>query len=344
MRTPRQDDLGLLRIVNETGFSISRLPNGAIFAMEHGRIMINQSLASPIAGGMGRLCLRTGGHDPMILPIVGPEAGRRIGAAHDRFVWQGETSGVRHQVGLWLHPGMNLWLWRLEVINGRRGTLPCDAVFIQDLGLGEQSFLMSNEAYACQYLDHYIARHPRMDCVLMSRQNLSQDGAHPWIAHGCVEGAAGFATDFRQLMGPAYRDADQLDCSFGTSLPSNRLQYETACAALQSKATALAPGATATWTFFGRYVPDHPAASTDADLALISDVERVSKEWTPHRVALSGPTRSFLQDAPSVVADPLDQATIKARYPRRTHVERADGQILWDCPKFCVRGRLTITL
>jgi hypothetical protein len=58
---PRQDDLGLMRIVNRTGFSASLLPNGAIFAIEHTqdsrRIMINQSLASPIASGMGRLYL-----------------------------------------------------------------------------------------------------------------------------------------------------------------------------------------------------------------------------------------------------------------------------------------------
>ena len=54
--------------------------------------MINQSLGSPIAGGMGRLYLRTGGPEPMILPVVGPEARCRVGAADDRFVWEGETS------------------------------------------------------------------------------------------------------------------------------------------------------------------------------------------------------------------------------------------------------------
>ena len=103
--------------------------------------------------------------------------------------------------------------------------LSCDAVFIQDLGLGDQGFLMNNEAYASQYIDHHIAHHPRLNHVLMSRQNLSQGAAHPWAAHGCLEGAAGFATDFRQVMGPAYRDADQLGVPFGTSLPSDRLQY-----------------------------------------------------------------------------------------------------------------------
>ena len=35
----------------------------------------------------------------------------------------------------------------------------------------------------------------RANFVVMSRQNLAQGGAHPWTAHGCLEGAAGYATD-----------------------------------------------------------------------------------------------------------------------------------------------------
>ena len=59
LTTPRQGDLDLTRIANGVGLSISRLPTGAIFAIEHaeaGRtMMINQTLASPIANGMVRL-------------------------------------------------------------------------------------------------------------------------------------------------------------------------------------------------------------------------------------------------------------------------------------------------
>jgi 1,2-beta-oligoglucan phosphorylase len=332
LTTPRQDDLDLTRISNRAGLSISLLPNGMIFAIEHTRdghgVMINQSLALPIGGGLGRLFLRAGGSEPLIVPIFGPEARCRIGAADDRVVWEGEEHGVRHQVSLWLHPTLNVWLWRVEVVNGRDRELPCDAIFIQDLGLGDRGFLMNNEAYASQYIDHHVARHPRMRSVLMARQNLSQGGVFPWTAHGCIEGAAGFATDFRQLMGPAFRDADCLETPFGMSLPSHRLQYETACAALQSEAATLPPGATTSWTFFGLYESDHPAASTDADLALVDVVERAREDWAPRAIALSFPIRSLLQDAPSAAADPLDERAIEARYPQRMHVERTDGRLL----------------
>ena len=71
LTTPRQDDLDLLRIANGSGLSVSLLPSGAIFAIEHTqanrRIVINQTLALPIANGMGASLFarrRTSTNDP----------------------------------------------------------------------------------------------------------------------------------------------------------------------------------------------------------------------------------------------------------------------------------------
>ncbi len=339
LTTPRRDELDLLRIANGAGLSVSVLPTGAIFAIEHveesRRIVVNQTLALPIGNGMARLYLRVGGSQPTILSVVGPETPLRVGFSDDRYVWEGEQNGVGHRVTLWLHPRLNAWFWRVEVVNDRDEELLCDAVLIQDLGLGDQGFLMNNEAYASQYLDHHVAVHPRLNHVLMGRQNLSQGGAHPWAAHGCLEGAQGYATDFRQLMGPEYRDADQMGVPFGTNLASKRLQYETACAALQSKAITLGTGREASWTFFGFFEPDHPAASSDADLSQIEAVEGASKDWAESDVALSAPPRSLLHDARSAIAETLDDKSIRARYRRRTHVERGGDQLL----SFFVPGR-----
>ena len=339
LTTPRRDDLDLTRIANGSGLSVSVLPSGAIFAIEHTqssrRIVINQTLALPIANGMARLYLRLGGARPIILPVIGPEGPLRVGSSDDRYVWEGADSGIRHRVTLWLHPQLNAWFWRVEVANDREEELPCDAVLIQDLGLGDQGFLMNNEAYASQYLDHHVGHHARLGHVLMGRQNLSQGGTYPWVAHGCLEGAEGFATDFRQLMGPEYRNADQMGVPFGTSLPSERLQYETACAALQSRAVTLEPGGEMSWTFFGFFEPDHPAASSDADLSQVEIIERAGKDWARRELALSEPPRSLLHDAQCAIAETLDDKAIRARYRRRTHVERAGDQLL----SFFVPGR-----
>ncbi len=79
--TPRDSDLGLRRLANSAGLSISVLPNGCIFAIEHqnagGCTLLNQVLGSPIDGGTARVYLRTGGAAPLIAQVLGPGAKTR---------------------------------------------------------------------------------------------------------------------------------------------------------------------------------------------------------------------------------------------------------------------------
>jgi len=329
--TPRDGDLGLRQITNAAGLAISVLPNGSLFAIEHqherNRIMLNQVLGSPIDGGIARLYLRLGGPAPQIFR-VGPGAAGRCGATGDRFVWEGESFGLRHRVTLWLHAQSNVWLWHLALTNRGNVELTCDAILTQDLGLGGRGFLMNNEAYASQYIDHHIATDPRLGPVVMSRQNQAQGGKYPWVALGCLDGAAAFTTDALQLFGPDYRDADGIAFAAGGDLPSRRQQHEVACPALQSRAVTVKPGESATRTFFGSFEPDHPDASADADLARIEAVRQAVLEFVPIDVTLADPARSLLQDAPPAVAARLSDDELARRYPERRHEERRDGALL----------------
>ena len=330
--TPRDRDLGLHRIENHAGLAISVLPNGCIFAIEHqrpdGATLINQLLGSPVDGGIGRMYVRVDGEAPLPLQAAGPSANARFGFAGDRFVWEAETRGIRFRLTLSLHPQNPAWLWHLEAMNTGTATPSLDAILIQDIGLGDRGFLMNNEAYASQYIDHHVARHPIYGQVVMSRQNLTQGGLNPWVAHGCLDGASGFATDGMQLFGPAFRDGNAFGFAFGTSLPDSRLQHELACAAIQSAPAAMAPGAGAAWRFFGLYVSDHPEASSDGDLARLDALDHVWDDKEPAAAALAPPVRSFVQDAPSAVAEPLDAAGLARLYPERLHEERLDDRLL----------------
>jgi cellobiose phosphorylase len=329
-KTPREADLGLYRIENRAGLSISVLPNGCIFAIEHrredGTTMVNQLLGSPIDGSIARLYLRIGGAAPITIVVSGPGAKGRFGAAGGRFAWEGETCGLRHRVTLSLHPRDAAWLWRLEVTNIGEAARTIDAILIQDIGLGDRGFLMSNEAYASQYIDHHIARHTRYGPVVMSRQNLPQGGRNPWVVHGCLEGASGFATDGMQLFGPAFRDRDGFSFAFGTSLPSERLQHELACAAIQSAPLTLPPGSCAVRRFFGLYEQDHAEASNDRDLARIDAVAWDDGVWFGN--VLAAPVRSLVRDAPSAAADAIGVDGLAQRYPDRLHEERAEESLL----------------
>lgn len=330
--TPRESDLGCRRISNKTGLSARVLPNGALFALEHegerGRITLNQVPGSPVHGGIGRIYVRIGGDVPRIVEIVGPEARCRLGAAADRFLWEGKTEGIGHRVTLWLAEASNVWLWHVEVTPESKGELACDIVFVQDLGLGDQGFIANNEAYVSQYIDHHVVGDKTMGPVIMSRQNLAQGGRWPWVMQGCLDGAAAFATDALQLFGPRYRDEGIIDLLPGQDLPSRVLQHEVACAILQSRTVRIAEGASASWTFFGLYEPDHPGASGADDLAKLDQVKAARAGFAPKDIAVAAPVRGLLQDSPPLVIAPLSDAELEQRYGERRHEERQDGGLL----------------
>jgi len=332
LTTPRIEDLNLKSIRNASGLEFSRLPTGELFAMNHlaaaGRIMINQVLGSMIAQGIGRLYVRIGGSEPAIEPVGAAARAGSCAWADERFLWRGSAAGIRHRLSLQLHGRDSAWLWCLEIRNARRTPIACDAVFIQDLGLGDPGFLMNNEAYASQYLDHYIARHPQLGPVTMSRQNLAQGGRHPWTLHACLDGAAGFATDLRQMLGPAHRDADAFALPFGSALPGARLQHEAGCAALQSNAVELAPGRSVRWRFLGLYREHHPQASSDADLGLLETALPAPGARGP-AVRFRSAKRSLVQQARALAADALTEKALASAYPARSQLERgAAGELL----------------
>ncbi|SFJ98172.1 cellobiose phosphorylase [Methylocapsa palsarum] len=332
--TPRDCDLKLREIKNHAGLSIRVLPNGCVFSIEHRQsaapILVNQLLGAAVGGGAGALFLRVRGERPLLIRALGPQPSIRFAAFPDRFVWEGETGGVRHRAILWLHPTEPAWVWRLEAEHDADGALMADALFVQDLGLGERGFLMNNEAYASQYIDHHIERHGLYGPVVMSRQNLAQDGKNPWAVHGCLDGAAAFATDGKQVFGPAFRDCAEPPFGSGADLPGIRLQHEMACAAVQSPHVALVRGTKAVWRFFALFVSDHPAASGPEDLARID-----ACSWPDVRVPaamgrgdLASPDVSLVQAAAAVPARDLDDTDLLRLFPDRLREERIDGRLL----------------
>ncbi|MBO0734168.1 MAG: cellobiose phosphorylase [Methylocapsa sp.] len=330
-KLPADCELGLLSIENRAGLAVSLLPNGCIFAIEHRlentNLMINQLLGSPAGGSFGRILLRaSNGAEPVLIDIAGPGANTRLGTAEDCFVWEGETEMLRHRVSLRLHPEETAWLWRLELTNKTTSSLTADTIMIQDVGLGERAFLMNNEAYASQYIDHHIPRDGGFGPVIMSRQNLPQDGRNPWVAHACLDGANGFSTDALQLFGPSFRASSAFPFPFGADLPSKKLQHELACAAIQSRPVSLLPGQDASWRFLGLFIPNHPEASHDNDLAQLHEIS-----WSgdaPAKIAFAAPSRSSVQDAPAAPARAFGQDDVARLYPERWHEEERDGELL----------------
>jgi cellobiose phosphorylase len=328
--TPRESELGLRCVANDAGLRVSVLPNGSLFSIEHrsdtAAILVNQVRPSPIDGGIGRILLRVGGAGPVCIEAVGARASIALGVADDRVVWEGETQCIRHRVTLRLLRDRPAWLWCVDVTNQGDLAVPLDAIFAQDLGLGALAFVANNEAYASQYIDHHVARHAAYGPVVMSRQNLAQDGKHPWLMHGCLEGAEAFATDALQVWGPAHRDADRIRLAYGTRLANRRRQHETSCVALQSLPIVLEPGASSCWRFFAVYAPDHPAASDDGDLAALHAIAWPNEDEAA--VPTSPNSRSLVQEAPSADVMAMSDDELAKRYPDRFLEESRNGRRL----------------
>ncbi|WP_371744838.1 GH36-type glycosyl hydrolase domain-containing protein [Nordella sp. HKS 07] len=138
----------------------------------------------------------------------------------------------------------------------------------------------------------------------------------------------GFATDARQIFGPAFRDRGSLDFPEGRNLPSRRLQHEAACAAIQSRRLSIEPGSSGKWTFFGLFEPDHATASGKADLAKLDHVRNAYAGFTPMNVTVAQPVRGLVQDAAPLMADRMSAAEIAARYGNRLHEEHQGGEFL----------------
>jgi CRISPR-associated protein Csx3 len=269
---------GLVQLEAASGVRAQFLPSGALFALRHRQTLINQLLPGPAERGLDRLLVRWREADapnvrpphaeeaPRAAAVAGP--GLAFGRVGPRAVaWTVDVGGVLSVTTTFaLHPALSAWAWRIHVRSRSGAALRIDALHAQDLGLADEAAVRNNEAYVSQYLDLLPVAHPELGWVILARQNQSMaGGCHPWLATGCVPGAAGFATDGLQFFGADHRVTAEPVAARRPTLPSRRLQYELAMAALQSSVVDVEPGGTAEIGFVGCYLADHPAASSAGD-------------------------------------------------------------------------------
>jgi len=159
----------------------------------------------------------------------------------------------------------------------------------------------------------------------MSRQNLTQGGLNPWVAHGCLDGAMAL-----RPMDAALRP--RLPRRNALALHLNKLAGLAVAARARLcrdpiRASRAGAGRWRGLALLRLYVSDHPEASSDGDLARLDALDHVwmiKSPPPPHSPAV----RSLVQDAPSAVAEPLDAAGLARTLPERLHEERLDDRLL----------------
>ncbi len=307
--------------------------NGSIRRIEHRDVVVNLFPANEVEGGPANLYLRVLGAEVAWTPLLGPrsplafdidEAGLRAG---------GDWHGLHIAVSLILAQSAPAWFWHVAVENrsGRDATF--DLLYAQDVALAPYGAIRMNEYYVSQYLDHTPLRHTRHGMVVATRQNMAVGGRTPWLVVGSLRSASSFATDALQLHGLATRAGQAPAALVAKTLPGQRLQHEHAMSVLQDAPASLAPGARAGLGFFAWFEPDHPAATSEADLASV-DRATALPEATPPKTSGGGASGSrpvptlFSARAPLACRD-LTAAEISRFWgaaPR--HAERDGDQLL----------------
>ena len=264
---------GLVELRNRSPLIVQLLPSGAIFALRHGPTLINQVLPGPEEDGLFRLLLRwrnpdgqPGGWAPLVGGGLNFQSAGPSGA-----MWScTPLPGLLARVQLELHPTLAAWSWRVQLHNESLAPLVIDVVHAQDLGLADEAAVRNNEAYTSHYLDLAPVRDAALGWVLLARQNQPMaHGRHPWLGLACAQGAAEYCTDGWQFFGADHRITGVPAAVRPLALPSRRSQYEAALAGLQTHPKSLAPGSAVEFAWVARYVEDHPAASSPADVDLL---------------------------------------------------------------------------
>lgn len=317
---------------NRSSLSIELLENGAVFAIRHREILVNQVLGSRLEGGLGNIYLRRRTRAGIAsMPLLGPASASSFRASRHGAAWEGSADGLGYSCTLRLAAHEPTWFWTLRLANATARRLSLDAILAEDLGIADEAAVRSSELYTSQYIDHTVLTDRDFGFLVCSRQNLPQGDAFPWIMHGCLEGAVGYLTDGFQLYGLGFKATNVPAALSRPRLPNRNYQHEFALPTLQSARLSLAPGAISEITFFAAFEPDHPAATGAADVGLAHaarDAFPSRRRGPIHRTPHPRPAGLF--DAPAMFeSEDLGAGDFERFFgPERRHVEERDGKIL----------------
>ncbi len=316
-----------------SGLRIRLNQNGSIERIEFEGRLVNLFPGNELEGGPANLYLRRRGARIDARALLGPTSPAALELAADALRLRGSWDDIHFRVALVLAESAPAWFWHLELENRSSEARELDLVYAQDLALADPGAVRNNEYYVSQYVDYTPLEHPEHGVALAVRQNLGAGGAHPLALVASLARAVAFATDALQLHGTGARSGLAPSGLALARLPG-RWQHEHSLAALQDEPIALAPGAAAQRGFCVWLEADHPAASSAADLALLSRAlalpEAAAPGWRAAPRAASRPVRSLFCARPPLAVRELAEHELGAHFPGAPReLERAaDGALL----------------
>jgi cellobiose phosphorylase len=313
-------------------FSVSIDDKGQVLSITAGDVLISRSLGDTLDGGFAHLFLRVHDGDSIELhTLLGANCKlTSFGCEEHIAQWEGSVAGCTILLSLCVDALTQMLFWDVAIENDTSVAIVVDTVWFQDIGLASRDALLSNEAYTAHYVDEAVMQDPTIGPVLTYRQNLKQSDRHPWLIAACLTGAESYATDAFDVFGNAYRCGDEPSGLLNKTLVNRCYQYEFSCATLQSRPKKLALGDSTHARFALAYIPNHPTASSDADLAEIDRMCWVAAGRLNDIIKLDlSPAPNHLLPSHRVHGRDLCRTELQEMYPHQwRHVESAEQRVL----------------
>lgn len=229
------------------------LPTGDIFTFTYDNFLINQFRGNVKDGSVNNIFLRIYDNETLnTYPLLGIRSKSKVSASENLIIYRGCIDGISYQVTF--RPINNIWFWDITLTGTDKYI---DLIYGQDIGIGDETSVYTNELYTSQYLGHSVFEGSN-GYVICSRQNMQSPDSFPYIQQGSIGAKViHYSTDGLQFFGLSYKDTDYPE-ALSANLQDYNLQYEFSYIALQTEKLYLKDKLSL--SFYGIFMPSHPEA------------------------------------------------------------------------------------
>ncbi len=319
-----------MKLQNNSGLSIDFHENGAISSIEADPIRISLKANTHFTKPGSNIYLRKKSNPAQFIALLGPESQGRFHLSGDACISLGTWEGIEYKCTLQLSQKSLSWQFSIETTNNSGSPVELDLIYVQDVGLKPVNAGLINEYYVSQYLERIILEDRIFGAVICCRQNMKEAGGHPWLMLACKNGAIAGTTDGMLFYGKTFRETATPEGLLNSGL-QGEYAGESPVIALQEQPFELKNGESHKSFFSATYSPDHPQATSNADLLQLSSLfygfENINQE-TPGS-GFNSPVKNLFTEAGFLPVDDLTDEELNLFFGNeRRHIEVENGQLL----------------
>ncbi|MBZ5953154.1 cellobiose phosphorylase [Leuconostoc gelidum subsp. gasicomitatum] len=310
-------------VIKDGNTTINLLDNGSISKIISGNVMVNQIEGNNLDGSFANIFLRVKiSNQYVVHPLTGPLSNSEVTYSTNSVTWTGEFEEVIYQLNLLIYDGT--WFWTVNIETAQTKTV--DVTYTQDLGLGGEKFVKTNEAYASQYIDHLVVSE-NDTITIASRQNQSQSSQYPYLQEGSFGKLSSYSTDAYQFFGKEYKQNGIPKAFQQNNLENYNKQNESAYTALRTHAIDLNRD-NVKIVFYASFEGNQPAGNTH----LLIDLNELHRRYDA-AVAMgeSKKLETVTTISPmtqTLVGDKLTEKELDQFFPKKIQIEKIGKQIL----------------